>query len=138
MRREDRECLEAVTGVCDPDLFALNRWQTEGAAWALVDGEPVAIGGLSQAVPGIGRLWLITTDAMTPQSWKKLIRHTRTVLANASTVIPRIEAEVLGTWSAAERFIRRLDFELEGVRRRAGRDGRDILVFVYRGTHVHH
>lgn len=138
MRLDDRECLEAVIGTANPEAFALNRWQSDGAAWEMVDFEPVAIGGLSQSVPWVGRLWLIATDLMTPESWKKLIRHLRTVLANASKTIRRIEADVLSTWPEAQKFIKRMGFELEGARYQAGKDGQDILTFVYRGNHAYH
>ncbi|APW37164.1 hypothetical protein RD110_08095 [Rhodoferax koreense] len=136
MREMDRECLRAVSTITDPEVFGLNRWQTDGAAWALFDtfNEPVAIGGISQHVPWCGTAWMVATDAMQPASWKKLIRHSRKVFRNAAKSIPRIEAQVLAGWAEADVFARSLNFELEGVRRRAGRDGQDILTFVYQGS----
>lgn len=133
MRNRDMECLRAVSELT-PDLFALNRWQTEGPAWTLLDDKPVAIGGMCMPVPWIGRFWMVATDDLGQQALKKLIRHTRTVLCNASKSVRRLEAEVLGTWPEAKRFAIRLGFQLEGARRGAGRDGQDILTYVYRGN----
>lgn len=137
MRQCDIDCLTAATTIGDPEVFGLNRWQTDGAAWALHDdfGEPIAMGGISQVVPWIGTAWMVATDVMDTDSasWKKLIRHSRTVFHNAAKTIPRIEAHVLRSWSEADKFARSLKFELEGVRYRAGRNGQDILTFVYQG-----
>lgn len=129
----DWECLHAATEITSAEVFGLNRWQTDGAAWALFNdfGEPIAMGGLSQSVPWSATAWMVATDAMDQASWKKLMRHSRKVFTNAAKLIPRIEAHVLSSWSDADRFARQLGFQLEGVRRRAGRDGQDILTFVY-------
>jgi len=136
MREMDWECLRAVTTIESPEIFGLNRWQTDGAAWALFNDfdEPVAIGGLSQSVPWCATAWMVATDSMDTASWKKLVRHSRTVFRNAAKTIPRIEAQILGTWTEAEKFAKHLRFEFEGVRRRAGREGRDILTYVYQGN----
>lgn len=134
MRAQDRECLHACTNFTSDEAFAVNRWQTEGAAWTLLrDREPVAIGGVSFPVPWTGVFWLIATDAMRMAEWKKLVRHAHTVLRNASTQVPRLEAHVLATWPEAVSLAEHLGFQLEGVRRRAGRDGQDVLTFVHQG-----
>lgn len=136
MRKEDADCLRAVSEVTSPELYALSHWQTEGAAWTLLDGDdPVAIGGVKLPVPWIGVVWMVCTDGMTPASWKKLLRHGRTVLANASKQEPlrRVECYVLSTWGKAREFAERSGFELESVRHAAGRDGQDVLTYVYRG-----
>jgi len=135
MRALDSDCLTVATTITSPEVFGLNRWQTDGAAWSLHDdsGRPIAMGGISQVVPWIGTAWMVATDDMTAGSWKKLMRHSRKVFHNAAKTIPRIEAHVLRSWSDADKFARSLKFELEGVRYRAGRNGQDILTFVYQG-----
>lgn len=135
MRQMDRECLRVATAIEDPEVFGMNRWQTDGAAWSLHDddGVPIAMGGLSLHVPWIGVAWLVATDRMTPASWKKLVRHSRTVAKNAAKAIPRIEAHVLKDWTEADKFARSMGFELESERHRAGREGQSILTFVYQG-----
>lgn len=134
MRPDDRACLEAVTGVCDAEAFALNRWQTDGAAWAMYeDGRPVAMFGLSRVNPWTLNAWLIGTPALSLQSWKKLLRFCRTVRGNALQTTRRIECMVLSTWPRAARFAESLGFELEGVKRGAGREGQDVLLYAITG-----
>lgn len=136
MRQADADCLHAISDGIDAEAFAINHHQHPGAAWTLVEGgEPVAIGGVRLPVPWCGVVWMVGTDRMTPATWKKLIRHGRIVLANASKRLRRVECHVLSTWGEAEVFARRMGFDLEGVRRNAGRDGQDVLTMVYRGRH---
>ena len=133
MRQVDADCLHAVTDGMDAEQFAINLHQTTGAAWTVMDdGDPVAIGGVKLPVPWCGLVWFVCTDRMRPLSWKKLIRHGRIVVSNASKRLRRVECHVLSTWAEAITFAERIGFELEGVRRGAGRDGQDILIYVYR------
>jgi hypothetical protein len=137
MRQADSECMHAVGFTTEPEQIALYHWQSEGAAWTVLDdGEPVAIGGLRLATPWIGVAWFVCTDRMRPVTWKKLIRHGRIVLGNASKRLRRVECHVLSTWTEAVVFAKRAGFEVEGVRHNAGRDGQDILTMVYRGKHA--
>jgi hypothetical protein len=78
---------------------------------------------------------MVCADGLSPSLWKKLIRHGRIILGNASKRLRRVECYVLSDWEAAHSFALRAGFELEGVRHGAGRDGQDILTMVYRGHH---
>jgi hypothetical protein len=143
MRKVDADCLAAVTDQTDPEQFAYNLWRGAGSsvepAWTMLqDGEPVAICGVKLPMPWVGIAWMVATDGMTPASWKKLIRHRRIVLSNASKRLRRVECHVLSTWKEAYVFACRQGFELEGVRHGAGRDGEDILTMVYRGQDEEH
>lgn len=136
MREEQRVCCKAMLGEHDDDTWAVTRWQGYGPAWTLLDDEgvPVAICGLSLQSPWLGIAWLVATDKMTGQSWRKLVRKARTVAANAMNPEHpqhrhRIEAHVLSTWRSASRFAARLGFTLEGVRRGAGSAGEDIEMY---------
>lgn len=134
MRQDDRACLEAVTGDCDAEAFAVNRWQTDGAAWAMYEGgRPVIMFGLSRVNPWTLNAWLIGTPGLSHQSWKKLLRFCRTVRGNALQTTRRIECMVLSTWPVAARFAESLGLELEGVKRGAGREGQDILLYAITG-----
>lgn len=134
-RQADRDCLHAVTNIGDPEQYALMHYQSEGAAWTLLDGDtPVAIGGAKLPAPWLGVVWIVCTDRMTLKQWKKLVRHGRIVLNNAAAQLRRVECFVLSTWPQAEVFARRMGFELEGTRYGAGRNGEDILTFVYKGN----
>lgn len=130
MRPEDRACIEAIVGACDAEVFAVNRWQTDGAAWSLYqDGRPVAMFGLLQLNAWTLSAWLVASPETTHQSWKKLLRFSRTVRGNALKTTRRIECTVLSTWHRAARFAESLGFELEGVKRGAAKGGEDILLY---------
>lgn len=135
MREMDRACIEAAIGEFEVEDFAATRWKAYGPAWTLTDGHaPVAIFGISFSTEWIGTAWLICTNEMTPGLWRKLMRFCIRVRGNALDPnnehrLGRIEAYVLGAWKEADSFARRLGFELEGVRRRAGRNGEDFRVF---------
>lgn len=134
MRAADTACLHAVGFTTNPEELALYHWKGSDAAWSVVqDGDPVAIGGLRLANEWTGVVWMVGTDRMSPCSWKKLIRHGRIVLGNASRRLRRVESYVLSTWEEACVFAHRAGFRVEGVRYGAGRDGQDILTMVYRG-----
>lgn len=134
MRQADRDCLRAVSVVEDPQTWAVTHWQTEGPAWTMVDGGvPVAIGGIKLPLPWVGVIWFVGTDRLRPASWKKLARHAHIVLPNAVRHLRRVEAHVLSTWPEAKQFAERMGLELEGIRYGAGRDGQDILTYVYQG-----
>jgi hypothetical protein len=131
MREQDRECLSLLTDGLTNESFAVNRWQTPGAAWHLMqDGEPVCMGGIAQQVPWVGVAWMVTSERITPDSWKKLIRFSRKVFTNAHKDIQRIEAYVLGGWTQAERYAKSLGFTLESIKEGAARDGQAVKVYV--------
>jgi hypothetical protein len=138
MRERDRQCVRAAMGQASDEAVAVGRWQTDGPAWSLWDERgPQAIGGLSFQNGWSAVFWLFATDDMRGNSWRKLIRHTRTVIANVTAPAHgrhRIEAHVLSEWSEAREFARRLGFELEGVRRAAGAGGEDIEIWTPRSS----
>ena len=81
-----------------------------------------------------GVLWMVARPGMVPQTWRKALRATRTVLGNAlDPANPlrrhRVEAHVLQGWFGASEFARRLGLDLEGVRRHAGAQGESIEVW---------
>lgn len=135
MRALDWACVRAVIGNVGADIFAANRWQTEGPAWALVqDGRPVLMFGLSFSCAWSAVAWLVATPAVSHQSWRKLMRFAATVRANitdrtAPHFKARIEANVLAGWPEAEKFASRLGFAYEGTRKRAGSAGEDVEIW---------
>jgi hypothetical protein len=135
MRERDRQCVRAALGDVPDEVFAANRWQTEGPAWSLyVGGRPVAIGGVQLPNDWTGVFWMVAVEGMTGESWRKLVRHTRTVLGNVTDRTQpcfrhRVEAHVLSGWLEAAEFAKRLGFEHEGTRRAAGSAGEDIEIW---------
>lgn len=136
MRPQDRAGIVAMLGEIDDEVFAVNRWSTEGPAWTLAraDGEPLAIFGLQLPNAWTAVAWLVATSAMGPASWRKLVRHSRTVAANLMNPAHaahrhRVEAHVMADWTEAQQFAQRLGFEMEGTRRAAGRQGEDVQIW---------
>ena len=135
MRPADAACVRAMTGQEPGDWFAAERWGSSGPAWALEqDGQPWAIGGVNLPQRWHGVMWLIARPGLTGQSWRKLIRETRKVLACLGdpahpAYVHRVEALVLGGWPEAQRFAEALGFEFEGVRRALGARGEDVQIW---------
>lgn len=134
MRPENRDSMLQGLPDMSPEAFAINRWQTDGAAWALFqDGTPVAMGGIAMTLPWLGVAWFVVAEGITRDSWKKMLRFSRTVFANARKTIPRIEAQCVDGWAMAEKYAKSVGFQYEFTRERAARDGRGIKSFVILG-----
>lgn len=130
MRRSDRECLESMIGDIAVNSFAINRWQTTGAAWAFYqDGVPVLMGGIAESVPWMGMAWMVSADGVSADSWKKVIRFSRTVFTNAALHYSRIDAQVISTWPQAKKYAAKVGFKQMNIREKAGREGQDVLEF---------
>jgi len=135
MRPRDRACVQALLGVVDDEVFAVDRWQTTGAAWALdQDGAPVAVFGLQTPNDWTAVAWLLATQTVSAASWRKLMRHCRTVAGKlmdpANAVFRRrVEAYVMADWREAAEFAQRLGFEFEGTKRAAGSRGEDVQMW---------
>jgi len=129
MRALDAKVMRAMMGDLKPDTFAINRYQSNGAAWFMEqDGEPVAMFGLEKLNEKCVVAWLCCTDSM--RSFKKLIRFSRTVAGNAAAGgVVRIEAHVMDGWGAAAGFAQRLGMEFEGTRRMSGNAGESFHIF---------
>jgi hypothetical protein len=123
-----------LPGMSD-EQFAVNRWQTDGAAWTLANDaqQPVAIGGISFQSSWCGVFWFIATPAIKRKQWEIAIRALDTALQRAQDPTNpnfkrRLEAYTLSGWSAAERFAASR-FAFEGTKRGAGSRGEDILMW---------
>ena len=139
MRPLDIAGIEAILGDIGPDDLAVNRWSTHGPAWTVLDdGVPVAAGGIAFLSTWSAEAWFIGTKDLRPQSWRKAVAHTRTVLARAADPSfehykHRIEANVLADRQEAQRYAKHLGFVFEGTRRAAGRSGEDMQVWAIAG-----
>ena len=129
MRPLDRACVNAMLGEISADTFAIDRFQSPGAAWFMEqDGEPVAIFGLQHQHEKSVVAWLCCTGSM--RSFKKLIRFSRTVADNAAAHgVRRIEVHVLQGWARAEEFAKHLGCTFEGTRRHSGVGGESFHVY---------
>lgn len=139
MREQDRQCVRAMMGNVSDEVFAANRWSTEGPAWSMwQDGEPAVIGGLSFSSPWSAVFWMVAKPNLSGQSWRKLLRHARTVLGNAADPASphyrhRIEAHCLQTWPQALKFAQRIGLAYEGRRYAVGSGGESVDVLVRLG-----
>jgi hypothetical protein len=139
MRDRDWQCVRALMGDVSADEFAISRVQSYGPAWTLhQEGKPVAAGGVTLQNAWSCVFWMFATDAITRESWRKLIRHTRTVLANVTNPAHehyrhRVEAYTLGGWDEAEHLAARFGFEHEAKRRGFGSGGEDMNVWAIVG-----
>lgn len=129
MRELDRRGVQALLGDVTADVFAVNRWQTDGPAWCVEqDGKPVAIFGIQLQHPGYGTGWLVCTEQM--RSFKKLLRFSRTVRDNALRHgMRRIDALTLVDWPQAAAFAAKCGMEYEGLRRCVGVNGETFQAF---------
>lgn len=140
MRDSDWQCVKAICGDLSAEDFAVNRWQTEGPAWTLLqDDDPTAIGGLSFSTPWSAVFWMVAKPSITHHSWRKLLRHARTVLANVCHCDHphyrhRVEVHTLASWPQADAFAARLGLQLEGRRYAVGSGGEDVNVWVRIGA----
>ncbi len=135
MREHDRACIQALMPGVQDEQFAVNRWQTDGPAWTLLNDqfEPVAIGGISFQSEWCGVFWFVARPCIQRKQWEKAIRTLDTVLScvqdpNNPNFKRRLEAYTLGGWDAAERFAASR-FDFEGTKRGAGSRGEDILLW---------
>lgn len=135
MRAHDRACVRAMLGEIDDEVFAVNRWQSDGPAWSLLqDGAPVAIFGLQLPNAWTAVAWLLARQAISATSWRNLMRHSRTVARNLmepgnAAHRRRVEAYVMADWTEASAFAKRLGFEFEGTKRAAGSGGEDVQMW---------
>jgi hypothetical protein len=140
MRPMDAACIRALRGDLNPDAFAVDRWQSADAGWVIHDDAgPLFIGGVTFTTEWSGCMWLIgheRADALSPtdQTWRKLVRQTRTVITNAldpanEHARRRIDAHVMSSWPEARRLVQHLGFEHEGTCRQAGSGGEDFEIW---------
>lgn len=136
MRPRDRECVRELLGEVTDEDFAIDRFRSYGPAWTLKDehGTAWAVGGLSLVSGWTGILWLVVAEGMQLQSWRKLVRHTRTIILNALDPANelgrhRVEAHILSSWPEAQAFIQQVGMVCEGTRYAAGSSGADIQVW---------
>ncbi len=135
MRERDRAGFRAALGEQTDEELAIGRFQAYGPAWAyVVNGSPAAIGGIHLVNAWTGVMWLVVVEGLPLESWKKLLRQTRTVIANALDPANehgrrRIEAHVMADWPGAQDLVRRLGFTHEGTRRGAGSGGEDVQMW---------
>ncbi len=94
------------------------------------DGTPVSIGGFSPSTPGVWTAWMVSTDRL-PEVGRALSVEMRRRIASMLKLpeVQRIEAHSWEGHTESHDWLTLLGFERESVRRRAGKDGSDFIVF---------
>ena len=112
--------------------FAIDCARLPGTSWtALLDGEPVAIGGIALHQPGVGQAWMVGTDKL-PLAALTLTRFcrdmTRTMLTEDSG-INRIQAFSAGFHTESHDWLRAVGLNAVEPLQKYGKGGEDFLLF---------
>lgn len=132
MREDDRrEVFATRWNDCDYDL-AHSCANQPGVKWvALLDGEPVAIGGVSIHQPGIGQAWLMGTDKL-PQAGLTLTRYCKDVvdkLMNDESGLHRVQAHSAAFHTLAHDWLMAVGLDQRVELPRYGKAGEDFILF---------
>lgn len=102
------------------------------AVTGLIDGKPVACGGLVLLWPGVAEGWLATTPAAVAHpTWlvRSIIRFIRAKIAELQ--IRRLQAHVDASFTRAWMWLERLGLQRESEMLRYGRDGGTYYMYVF-------
>lgn len=128
LREMDRQ---AIFSAREGDLndWVIDVWRTPGAKFTMLGthGRPVAAGGLV-LTNRTGTAWLVGTDEL-PDYGLSLVRFIRRTLTAAMQGLLRVQATCLASWSEANGFVAHFGLRHEGVRRKAGRNGEDLVMY---------
>ena len=116
-----------ITAVLGDDWRAL---AFQGEAWAMIQGgEAVGLGGLEPLWPGRAVLWSYH-EGVRRSDWGRVFRLVRARVGRAlEGQYGRIEATCLPSSAAQNRTLEHLGFEREGLLRRYGITGQDMVMY---------
>lgn len=132
MRAQDWEEVRRMMWTEDRAEFARMHWALRGVKLEMLadDGSPVSIGGFSPATPGVWTAWMVSTNRLHEVGRALSVEMRRKVAGMLKLPeVQRIEAHSWEGHAESHDWLQLLGFELESVRRRAGKDGSDFLVF---------
>lgn len=102
-----------------------------GVECAMLDGVPVAVGGLVWARPGVASLLFYATDAF-PKIVHGLTRYiNRTGMAEAKQRAHRIECFSLSTYTEMQQWVEVFGLKPEATLRGYGKNGEDFTVYAW-------
>lgn len=132
MRAQDWEEVRRMMWTEDRREFARMHQALPGVKLQMVaaDGAPVSIGGFSPATPGVWTAWMVSTDRLHEVGRALSVEMRRRVAAMLKLPeVQRIEAHSWEGHAESHDWLALLGFRRESVRRRAGKDGSDFIVF---------
>ncbi len=130
MRASDRAAMRAIQPAMTDEQFAIDRLHTT-FRFTLLDGlTPTVIGGANVTPSGTAVAWMVATDQIHNVA-KPLLRTCRDFVKAlfSEKHVHRLEGYVLAGVPECKRFAEAFDLEFEGIRRKAGANGEDILMY---------
>lgn len=97
----------------------------------LVDGQPIAAGGLVIIWPGVATGWAFTSDAVQKYhvSFHRAFKKMLVDLAR-DLHLHRVQVEVPKTHHVSRRWVQKLGFKREGIMKQYGADKQDYVRYV--------
>lgn len=131
MREDDRREVMATRWTDDPFDFAADCMRTPGPKLAaLVDGDPVAIGGVATHQPGVGQAWMVGTHDIGIAGIE--IAHACRKSIDAlfdSGGLHRIQAHSAAFHTQAHRWLKAIGLREESRLHGYGKGGEEFIVF---------
>lgn len=132
MRENDAREVYATRWDETPWRFAVDCAGLPGVSWcALLDGEPVVIGGVALHQPGIGQAWMVGTDKFSRVA-VKLTRFSRDIIARMlrdDSGINRIQAFSAAFHEESHAWLKAVGLNAVAPLPKYGKDGEDFLIF---------
>ena len=131
MRPRDWQAIHAIAGNVGADAYACDIFSRKGMTWCLDydDGHPIGVGGLHDEDDGNATWWMVGTPAI-EKFGKTLVRLGRHIVKRSigSGEFRRLQCYCLADWPQAVRFAERIGLQREGLLRKVGRNGEDMIV----------
>jgi RimJ/RimL family protein N-acetyltransferase len=134
LRASDNLSIRAFTRYAPDEVWAQDSYRSALFRWTLIDdGKPVCICAMYEVVPGVLHVWGVGSDGVssTYREWFPWLKRKLAEILSAGRC-HRIECYVTGGNEPAIRVAEHLGFEVEGVRRSAGRRGEDAIMYARR------
>lgn len=135
MRQDEIDQYVALTGAdrYDPEVAAKGFINTQGLKFTVLmrDNTPAAAGGYEEVMPGIWQSWMVGSQAGWDEQWRSITKATRWLMGGLFEMgARRLQTNALASRTAAiEWYERGLGMVREGVWRKFGRNGEDVVAF---------
>jgi len=105
-------------------------FKTGFAVTALIDGEPVCVGGINQILPRIGDGWLLISDRVSNREMLYLFKAFKSILqSELQTAYDRVQMTVDADFAPAIRMARMLGMEQEGAMKSYPKEGKTSYLY---------
>ena len=132
MRQNDAREIYATRWDESAWSFASDCIRLPGISWcALLDGEPVVIGGIANHHPGVGQAWMVGTDKL-PRAAITLTRFCKDIVTrmlSEDSGINRIQAMSAEFHKEAHAWLRAVGLNATTALPQYGKGGEDFTIF---------